>query len=169
MILSIKRHLSLGTLQTQITLLKHPQGPFDNTALTFIQVLNLHRGLAVINLKYGLFSLACSYDDENYHQNLKQPVFHTLKSFVILCSTHGTISLFLSFTVSSLFSNCWIFLVSYECQSFQFRTAEFLLAVCSLSDFRQVPWLLLCAKHHCMHLVLCGYKAPTITYTKLTS
>lgn len=37
-----KGHLSLGTLQTQITLLKHPQGPFDNTALTFIQVLNLH-------------------------------------------------------------------------------------------------------------------------------
>lgn len=99
----------LGTLQTQITLLRHPQGPFDNTALTFIQVLNLHRGLAVINLKYGLFSLACSYEDENYHQNLKQPdaVFLTLK--FILCSTHRIISLFLSFSVSPLLSNCWIF------------------------------------------------------------
>lgn len=33
--------------------LHYPDTLRDDTALTFIQVLNLHRGLAVINLNYG--------------------------------------------------------------------------------------------------------------------
>lgn len=34
-----------------------PSGTFDNTALTLIQVLNLHQGLAVIYLNYSIFSI----------------------------------------------------------------------------------------------------------------
>lgn len=41
----------MGHLQTQIAnITQTPSGTHDNTALSLIQVLNVHRGLAVIYL-----------------------------------------------------------------------------------------------------------------------
>lgn len=82
-----------------------PSGTLDNTALTLIQVLNLYRGLAVINFNYSLFSLARSYENE------LQPKFDPKQS--VLPSTHGITSRFLSLHVS--FCNLWICLVCSEC------------------------------------------------------
>lgn len=41
-----------------------PSGTLDNTALTLIQVLNLHRGLAVNKLNSGISPLAYSWKEE---------------------------------------------------------------------------------------------------------
>lgn len=84
-----------------------PSGTLDNTALTLIQVLNLHRGLAVINLYCGLFSIACSYEDEDYRQNRKRPeaVFLARSYFVFYSWDHFSFSILypLYFLISGYF------------------------------------------------------------------
>lgn len=128
-----------------------PSGTLDNTALTLIQVLNLHRGLAVIYLNYSLFSISCSYEDQNDCQNLKKQ-FLSPSYCVILSPTHGITSLFLPLScLFAIFRFLVIFFSLQACWVF----------VCTLLSQTCVRCHGLCAKHWRSHLVLCGYKAST--------
>lgn len=138
-----------------------PSGTLDNTALTLIQVLNLPRGLAVIYLNYSLFSISCSYEDENDCQNLKKQ-FLSPSDF---CYFESYSWHYFSFSTLEL-SLCYFSISGY------LLLTSGLLSLCLhivISDLRQVPWLMCRALTQPSGIAWLQSINVTMTYTKLTS
>lgn len=97
-----KGRLSLGDLQTPNDITRTPSGTLNNTALTLIQVLNLHRVLAVINLN----------SDEDYPAKIlkrSDAAFLTVRILLFYFLLTGLHLSFCTLAVSVSFSDLWIF------------------------------------------------------------